>query len=278
MLSVFRYPGGKTKLTVRNKILAAAPASFSEYREPFVGGGGIFFSIDASKKRWINDANPDLIEVYRALQERPNSFIKDCRKISPPRKGEPEVYPKASSKGKKYNKRLKEKFDFFAENEKCDQALRYYFVNRTVWMGRVNYEELSRMYFSNPSGWNIVKSNKLEDAAECLIGTKITTGDFEPLLYESGDDVWIYCDPPYVKDTELARNSKLYKYGFTMEDHSRLASALSCCPHRFCLSYDNHPLVLELYKSFNIVEHEWAYSGSSKSKKDIGRELLITNY
>lgn len=39
MLSIFRYPGGKSK--VRSRILNLAPETYAKYREPFVGGGGV---------------------------------------------------------------------------------------------------------------------------------------------------------------------------------------------------------------------------------------------
>ena len=38
--SPLRYPGGKSKAI--SKILRYLPPDFSEYREPFVGGGSLF--------------------------------------------------------------------------------------------------------------------------------------------------------------------------------------------------------------------------------------------
>jgi len=142
-ISPFRYPGGKTK--VQSKILSKAPESYVEYREPFIGGGGIFFGIDPiGISRWINDAHSGLVEVYKALRDRPVDFINMCRDIAPQEEGEPEI---STSTGKRYNKRLYELFESIKLDEECDQAFRYFFVNRTVWMGRVNYDIPSRLYF-----------------------------------------------------------------------------------------------------------------------------------
>lgn len=286
MQSIFRYPGGKTRKGVRELILSYAP-EYSEYREPFVGGGGIYFAVDTGKTRWINDVNQKLICVYKALRDRPESFIKSCKEIPSPQDGEEEVYPKENSKGKKYNARLKSVFDDLSYNEECDQALRYFFINRTVWGGRVNFEPgmESRMYFSNPNGWNIVDTNKLENAARILIGTKITCGKYSPLLSTPGDDVWIYCDPPYYKDTLMTKQSKLYNYGFTKEDHKQFASDAKKCRHKICISYDDDEegVIRDLYKDFYIHELSWTYCGTSSAKnqsktKRKGKELLILNY
>jgi len=282
MQSIFRFPGGKTRKSVRNRILSKSPPGFKEYREPFVGGGGIYFAIPEDIDRWINDVDVNLILVYLALSLRPEGFISKCQSILPPQEGE--ALTSARPGGKQiYSKRLKEVFDAFSFDQEMDQALRYFFVNRTVWGGRVNYDLPSRMYFSNPTGWNIVNTGKLEEAAELLKNTMVTVGSYEPLLSRPGEDVWIYCDPPYVVNTDLARSSQLYRYGFTFEQHEKFAEDVKRCNHKVCISYDDNEVVRDLFKDFNIDEEEWAYCGTSsaegcsKTKKQ-GKELLITNY
>lgn len=282
---IFRYPGGKSKKSVKSKILERAPSCYVEYREPFVGGGGIFFALSKNvfshlQYRWINDIDAGLIAVYQALKERPTDFIESCRDILPAQPGEEEVYPKESSTGKTYNKRLKEKFDELLADKSVDPALRYFFVNRTVWAGRVNYDLESRLYFSNPEGWNIISTKKLERAARLLKSVKITCQDYAELLSCPGKDVWIYCDPPYMRDTKLVAGSKLYAYNFTMEDHKQFAQRINECEHNVCVSYDDEPEVRKLFadKKFRIHEVSWKYSGSSMEQKVDGQELIITNY
>ena len=193
---IFRYPGGKSKKSVKEKIMAYFPAKYEEFREPMVGGGGIFFSISLNISRWINDIDGNLISLYTSLRDRPIDFISLCRKIKPPCDGE--ELDSARPGGKKiYSKRLKEFFDKCAADDDIDQALRYFFVHRTVWGGRVNYDIASRMYFSNPNGWNMAHSNRMEEVAKILNGVRITSVSYENLLVEPGNDVLIYLDPPY---------------------------------------------------------------------------------
>jgi len=285
MRSIFRYPGGKTRNHVKAKILRRAPDIFDEYREPFVGGGGIFFGLEPCmlKKRWINDINEGLMSVYLALRDRPDEFIALCRAIAPPQDGEPERPTR--KKGKKYNSRLMDVFDEVKYNEHCDQAFRYFFINRTVWAGRVTYDPKlsSRMYFSNPTGWNIVGTTQLEEAANWISGTQITSHDYAPLLLEPGENVWIYCDPPYLVNTDMPKTDKLYEFGFTEEQHLEFVETVKKSPHQVCISYDDdkdgkvRSWFLEK-DGFHLYQEDWAYAGTSSSVKKIGKELIITNY
>lgn len=289
MISPLRYPGGKSRKSVQEKILRYAPKVIEEYREPFVGGGGIFFALDneVPPVRWINDINCDLMAVYLALRDNSDEFISKCRSINPEQSWEDKTYPKAGSSGKQYNARLKAAFDQLIKDRENDPAFSYFFVNRTVWGGRVNYDMPSRLYFSNPSGWNITVTNRLQCAADLLKGTIITCGNYKQLLAQPSEynNVWIYCDPPYVVDTEAISSSKLYKYGFTKQDHIALRDDILDSHHKVCISYDDDPdgMIRELYRGFYIHELEWTYSGTSSSKnasktKKKGKELLITNY
>ena len=152
--TIIRYPGAKGQKSIRERILNRAPRHFQEYREPFCGGLGIGFAIGQSKKRWINDMDEGLISVYRALKERPAEFIAMCKKI-------PCLLPeeKNAVDGKNLQKaRLREVFEKMRNDETIEMALRWFFVNRTTWNGRVRWQDI---YCSNPAGWSIVNNCKL---------------------------------------------------------------------------------------------------------------------
>ena len=280
MQSIFRYPGGKTKKSIRQWINANRPAGVAEYREPFVGGGGVFFGLESGPELfWLNDLNEGLMEVYRALADRPDEFIAICREIEPAREGE-ELAKHGPRGGIRYNKRLRTIFDEVRLNETCDQAFRYYFVNRTGFGGRVNYDIPSRLYFSNPDGWNVVETARLDQAATLLNGVRVTCGDYEPLFTEPGEGVWIYADPPYVVNGNLSPSSQLYQHSFDIKNHERLAKIVRDCQHNVCLSYDDDDdgIVRDLYRGLHILEAEWRYCGTTNEKKETGKELLILNY
>jgi len=283
MRSIFRYPGGKTKRQIQDCIISHKPPVVREYRECFVGGGGIFFGLESQIENvWLNDKHEGLMAVYFALKHRPDQFIKACREIAPACEtdGMTEIGKRG---GQPKNKRLSAKFDELKLNEDCDQALRYFFVNRTVHgSGRVNYDIPSRLYFSNPDGWNITTTDLLECAAELLKNAKLTKGDYAAVMDAPGEDVWIYADPPYVVNGNLTRTSQLYQHSFDAADHRRFAEVVRRCKHNVCVSYDadDDGFVRSLFPEpqFRFVECSWKYSGTSEEVKREGKELLILNY
>ena len=272
---IFRYPGGKSKKSVREKIFNRFPKEYAEYRETMVGGGGIFFNVPDCKKRWINDVDSNLMSVYTALKNNPEDFIKKCKEISP-------------------DEDLKVKFYQIIDDNSIDDALKYFFINRTVWAGRVNYEIRSRLYFSNPQGWKIINTNKLDKAAKLLSCVKISNLNYKELLSEPGEDVLIYVDPPYYLNTKLNKNSRLYRYNFEIEDHKELCEEIKKCQHKIILSYDDHSFIRKLYKGFNFGRglgsshsryEKWKYCGTSSAQsqnqnkiKRTGKELIISNF
>jgi len=270
MYTIFRYPGGKSKKSIQERILKYFPKSYVEFRDCMVGGGGIYFCIPTTVKRWINDLDADLMSVYCALKYNSVDFIEKCREITPLQAGED-------------NSRLKNLFDYYKKCDICDKDLRYFFLNRFAWNGRVNYEIPSRTSFSHPRGGDIVNTNKLATATDLLYNTTVTCGDYSVLLSASGDWVICYIDPPYFKNTKLSRTSQLYRYNFTEDDHIKLAENVKKCHHKVILSYDDNPFIRDLYKGFNINTDEWLYCGTSSAKnqakaKRMGSELIITNY
>lgn len=283
MKSIFRYPGGKTRKSIQDWICSYIPPGMKEYREPFVGGGGIFWAVGGRSwdKCWINDRHEGLIEVYKALRDRPSDFIALCREVAPAQESDAqtEVGPRG---GKPTNARLKKVFESVALNEDCDQAFRYFFVNRTVHgSGRVNYDIPSRLYFSNPDGWNIVKKDDLHRAARRMESVVVTQGDYRVLLAAPGEDVWIYLDPPYVVNSNLSATSQLYQHSFDIDDHKAFAEAVKQCEHKVCISYDDDDegFVRSLFEGdFHIEEAKWRYAGTTNDKKEVGNELLILNY
>ena len=274
-MSIFRYPGGKSKSQALQQIKACFPAEYAEYREPFVGGGGVFWSINPSIPRWINDRNRSLIAVYEALKTRPQQFIESCKSIAPASAQEEMLHSKT---GIPYPKRLVKLFQSYLYDDSSDPALRYYFLNRCAWNGRVILDpsRRNRASFSNPRGWSAVLPLKLAKAAEMVATAKITCSSYESLFEHPGKDVLIFADPPYVVDTNFPASGKLYEFSFSMDDHRRLRDCVLRSDHKVVLTYDDHPMIRELYRDFYIHEAGWTYSGRMDRVK--GRELIITNY
>ncbi|MEW6701573.1 MAG: DNA adenine methylase, partial [Bacteroidota bacterium] len=73
--SPLRYPGGKSKAI--DSISKLIP-DFTEFREPFVGGGSVFVYLKQkfpSRNFWINDIYQNLYHFWNECKENPNKLI-----------------------------------------------------------------------------------------------------------------------------------------------------------------------------------------------------------
>ncbi|MEO8971040.1 MAG: DNA adenine methylase [Ktedonobacteraceae bacterium] len=69
--SLLKWAGGKEQ---ELKYILPHIPPFQQYYEPFVGGGAVFFSVQAEKK-YINDMSPELIYLYHMVAENNADFF-----------------------------------------------------------------------------------------------------------------------------------------------------------------------------------------------------------
>ena len=252
LTSPLRYPGGKSR--VAKRFIPFFPPH-DDYREIFAGGGGIFFHKFKAEGNWINDLHPGLYAFYVAVRDNFDEVAALCR----------------AQQGD-----LRERFEYWkarrdlmtveGDEHIVERAVQYYFINRTVWGGRVVYDpnRSSRLYFSNPDGWNNIdkKLTHLAKISLKLQGVKITCLDFAECLTDATSETFIYLDPPYYRDSVCSATDKLYDKSFYIPDHLRLALVLGGTPAKIMLSYDDCPEVRKLYKGWNFVELNWKYAGT----------------
>jgi len=256
--SPFRYPGGKY-YGLKYILPFILSEEFLEYREPFVGGGCVFFALPKAKRSIINDKHRQLIDVYEALSE--TSMRSELIKM-------------VSSETV-----TQERFDevvAMVPQNLLDSAFQAFYLNRTAYSG----------ILKNPNiGYNSIKSSppknwhkRMEPCGEKLHDVEIMSTAFENVINmePTSGTVLMYLDPPYFE----ADQTRAYVESFTQEDHERLARVLKKTKHKFCLSYDNCEWVREAYSEFYMFPLEWNYNTDniSNSERKLGSELLITNY
>jgi len=281
LASPLRYPGGKSR--VARRLLAHAP-EHDEYREPFVGGGALFFRKPKVQRNWLNDLHPGLYAFYVTLRDEFDAFARLCREQTGDRR---ELFDYWVSR--------RDLMDARGSDDLLERAVQFYYINRTVWGGRVVYDpsRKSRLYFSNPQGWNYLekKLRHLARISQKLQGVTITCSSFEECLRGADQDTFIYCDPPYIRDTDCHPTDKLYDKSFDAEHHKVLARLLRDTPAKVMVSYDDCPQARELFPKpqWDLVELTWKYSGryavtkeakanGIKERKVTGNELLVLNY
>lgn len=261
--ALLRYPGGKTKVT--GALLELVPSWMEEYREPMLGGGALLLAIKRKYPQmrcWVGDINPELIRFWIAVQNEPEKLVKRIEEI----RGLPLT-------GRELYAMLR---DAYGQGDTLKRAARFYVLNRISYSGLTDvggYSEDSYQKFKRRKTYLSILS-----VAPLLQNVKITETDYETLVLADGKNVVIYLDPPYAavpKPRLYGKDGILHK----QFDHTRLAETLKKCPHAWLMTYDDCPLVRNLYKDYTTYTLHLYYSfRAAKGKKQrIAQELIITH-
>ncbi|MFX1502721.1 MAG: DNA adenine methylase, partial [Promethearchaeota archaeon] len=261
--SPLRYPGGKAKVI---KILSKFIPKFSEYREPFVGGGSVFIYLkqhcNRNKIFKINDLDYDVYCFWKSVRDNLDIMVKKIFKIK-----------------RKYliGRSLYNKLNLLECKNDLFNAIKFFILNRITFSGLTKTGGYSEESFNRRFTETCIK--RLSSLKKIMNGIIITNQDYKKLLLESGNNVFIYLDPPYFSN----KNSKLYGSNgilHTSFDHERFANSVKKCKHKYLITYDDSPEIRDLFSFANIFEWRTQYSMNSNSIKNVkkARELLITNY
>ena len=266
----FRYAGGK--FYALKHILPMIPVHEC-YVEPFCGGSRVFFAKIKAKKNWLNDIDPELINCYTHIRDKPEKMIRVLTKEVATKKRHAEY--------KKYKPR-----------SELGRALRWYYLNRTSFSGIMKTENC---YFGYGDKYSMPPSNWGDRIASCsakIQNVKITHVDFERVIDRSPDGSFLFIDPPYYATDQ----QKFYTHYFAGGggDHQRLCDVLKRNNNRikFLLTYDNHVKIRSMYKWAKLDIKKWNYAinrtddqrNGTKLKDGFsgtrgkGSELFVRNY
>lgn len=263
--SPLRYPGGKSRAI--DQILPYIPANIREYREPFIGGGSVFFAMKSlfgnRLSYTINDLNYDLYCFWSYVQKDIDNLVDNVRR-----------YKEEYKDGRELHRLL---FDPTNSKSDLERAVRFFIMNRITFSGLVDSGGYSQKAFETRFTESSIE--RLVDVSPALQGIKIMHGDYAELLDAPGQDVFIFLDPPYWSAT----SSKLYgakgdlHLGF---DHERFAENMQRCKHKWLITYDNSPEICRLFSFATIIEWELQYGMNNfkQSNAAKGKELFIKNY
>lgn len=261
--SPLRYPGGKSRSV---KKIAALVPSFSEYREPFVGGGSVFFYYKQKypeRTFWINDLYFKLFKFWEQSQLDLDKVVVQVRK-----------WKSEYVDGKVLHRYLIDNINDFTDIE---IGAAFFVLNRVTFSGTSESGGFSKAAFERRFTPSSI--TRLELLKHILPATKITNLDFQPVIEAKGKDVFLFLDPPYYSATSSAlygKNGNMHK-GF---DHERLAETLKKCPHKWLMTYDNCDYIRELYSFANITTWELTYGmrNVNKDSQQREKEVFISNY
>lgn len=109
----------------------------------------------------------------------------------------------------------------------------------------------------------------------------IANEDFERFADKAQPGDFVYFDSPYVPETKTANFVGYTSTGFSLEDQKRLASLFQRLTERkvFCmLSNSDTEITRSLYADYRIDKVYVGRSIGGTSNKNIGYEIIVTNY
>ncbi|MDH3355406.1 MAG: Dam family site-specific DNA-(adenine-N6)-methyltransferase, partial [Chromatiales bacterium] len=206
-----KWAGGKYRLLERIRAELPKPSKNSRLIEPFVGAGALFAN-SGYQHCIINDANADLIHIYRILKSDHERYIKESAKLFSLSKNNPDHYYKM-------RERLNQSGDHF------ERAVLFLYLNRHGYNGLCRYNQKGG--FNVPFGRYkrpYFPENELRHFSNALQQTKIQLGDYGAVITKAKAGDVVYCDPPYAPLTATSNFTNYARGGFPLEEQRRLAN------------------------------------------------------
>lgn len=266
-ITFLRYAGSKRRLLSYIKEYLQPPNSIPRrYIDPFVGGGGVFLSLDFNKAL-LSDINRELMDLYRAIKQDPVRVWSIF-----------ESYP--STKHDYYTIRNDTKV---SQLDLIARAARTLYLNRTCFRGWWRYNAQGQFnvgYGGQGRRWAITKDD-LITVSRKLANVTLQDGDFENIINSSQSGDFVFSDPPY-QPGERGMSHEHYVYGrFGYDSHRRLAETLrsaSARGVRWAVTTSSHPDIVSLFPDTNIIELPKDPFKRLRDDLEGSGEVLIRNY
>ena len=234
--------------------------------EPFVGAGSVFLNTDYDHYL-LADINPDLINLYNLLKERPEEYISEAKRWFVAENNRKEAY-----------------LDIRAEFNKTDdvmyRSLAFLYMNRFGFNGLCHYNKKGG--FNVPFGSYkkpYFPEAELEFFAEKAKKATFVCEGYPETFSRARKGSVVYCDPPYAPLSNTANFTSYAGNGFTLDDQAALADIAerAATERGIPVLISNHDTTLtrRLYHGaeLNVVKVKRTISrnGSGRNKVD---ELL----
>ncbi len=242
MKSFIPWIGGKSLLA--KKITTEFPDSFGRYIEVFGGASALFSSEKHAPIEVYNDANGDLVNLFRCIKYHREELQKEIRFYLNSREIFGDIRKRLDCPG-------------FTD---IQRAAMFFVLIKT------SFGADSDTFSCSVKNIN---TERFEETAKRLERVIIEHKDFESLIKQyDRPDALFYCDPPYHSA------ERHYSERFSEADHYRLNGVLTALKGRFILSYNDDVFIRELYKNFNIK----AVSRQNNLSSGQFKEVIIKNY
>lgn len=251
MIGPLAYIGGKNRLA--KQIIALLP-EHKTYVEAFAGGAQVFFHKPPSKVEVLNDLDAEIVNFFRVCQHHYEELSRYLHYCLMSRRW--------------FGLLAAERVETLTD---IQRAGRFFYLQKNSFGGLVVKQHYHYGVIQKPN-YNPARVGDLIKAAhDRLQRVQIESLPYQEVLerYDRPTTLF-YLDPPYWR-------RKLYRFNFTDEDFVELDRRLVQLHGRFILSLDDRPEVRKVFRNWNIMNVEIAYTAQSKPGK-LYRELLISNF
>jgi DNA adenine methylase len=229
-------------------LLPLVARSADEYREPFVGSGAIGLSVMSHLPQlsyWLNDRDPGMACLWFAVRHYGPELVKRVESFTPTIQAFRDFKANLDALVRPPNE-PKEIVEIGFRKLALHQSSHSGFGGGVLGgLQQDAFEKITSRWSSGLIAKNLlIIHNRLW---RCR--TQITAFDFSRLIEDTSRRACLYLDPPY-----LGTRFSYHEFRFTPADHDRLAGMLRDAPHRFALSYRDHPTIRRLYDWAEIVE------------------------
>jgi len=286
-----RYPGGKSRAI--KKLNPDLPKHFKEFREPFLGGGSMALHVTQARpdvKVWVNDAYFNLFNFWTQLKNRGDELHEELVKIKQPIEYVSKPLRKKKVDKTQWDKSILDNIDkhrvlFNKAKEEINdsgtdnltKAVYFFILNKCSFSGLGESSSFSEQ--ASEQNFSINGIKKLPEYSKLIRDWQITNLDYEDVMNATGDDCFVFLDPPYdIKDDLYGKNGDMHS-GF---NHMRFHEDVVRCPHDWMITYNSNEVLKKRFSDYYFNDWDLTYTMRSnkvytESQKD-RKELLITNY
>ena len=265
-----RYPGGKSRAL--SKLFQFIPdlSRYTEYREPFLGGGSVALEIGKRYphlKIWVNDLYDPLYNFWREIQDNGEQVQKELKDLK-------SIHCNQDSARCLFQS-MKEVIND-EEKSNLDRAIAFYIVNKCSFSGLTESSSFSEQ--ASDANFSMRGIDKLPMYTELIKNWYITNVDYRHMLGD-GEKTFVYLDPPYdIKDNLYGKKGSIHK----KFNHDNFAESCEIYNSDMLISYNSDQLVKDRFKNWNVAEFDLTYTmrsvGEYMREQKTRKELLLFNY
>ena len=268
-----RYPGGKSRACTKMDQYFPDLRNYTEYREPFLGGGSVAIHI-AKKyphlKITVNDLYEPLYNFWIQLQQF-GTELKD--KLIEYKS----LYPNPDTARELFVESKELVNDQTIDS--LDRAARFYIVNKCSFSGLTESSSFSQQ--ASISNFSLRGIEKLPGYQEIITGWNINQYSYEYLMREDiHDGIFMYLDPPYdIKDNLYGGKGGTMHKRF---DHDEFAIQCDRYASSQLVSYNSDQIIRDRFDGWTVAEFAHTYTMRSVGSYNIDqasrKELVLYNY